>query len=45
MLNNPSANLEKKRIRIFSNTRKRITFYVTLSVNGNFYCGFNNESR
>ena len=32
MLNNPSANLEKKRIRIFSNTRKRITFYVTLSV-------------
>ena len=32
MLNSPSVNLEKKRIQIFSNRRKRIVFYITISV-------------
>ena len=32
MLKNPSVNLEKKRIQIFSNRRKRIVFYITISV-------------
>ncbi|WP_195999996.1 ABC transporter permease [Clostridium sp. 1001271B_151109_B4] len=32
MLNSPSVNLEKKRIQIFSNGRRRIVFYITISV-------------
>ncbi len=32
MLNSPSVNLEKKIIQIFSNRRKRIIFYITISV-------------
>lgn len=32
MLNNPSTSLEKRKIRIFSNTRKRMAFYVALSL-------------
>ena len=32
MLKNPSVNLGKKRIQIFSNRRKRIVFYITISV-------------
>ena len=31
MLKSPSANLEKKKLQIFSNRRKRIVFYITLS--------------
>ena len=32
MLKNPSVNLGEKRIQIFSNRRKRIVFYITISV-------------
>ena len=32
MLKNPSVNLGKKRIQIFSNRRKRIVFYITIAV-------------
>ena len=32
MLNSPSVSLEKKIIQIFSNRRKRIIFYITISV-------------
>ena len=31
MLKSPSVNLEKKKLQIFSNRRKRIVFYITLS--------------